>query len=959
MQIITLDFETYFAQDYTLSKLTTEEYIRDPRFQIIGVGVKVGDAPGQWFSGSLSETREWLHQFDLHEHAVVAHNAMFDMAILNWKLGIRPKLILDTLSMARPIHGTTVGGSLAKLVAHYQLGTKGTDTTWAKGLRREDFSADQLREYGGYCATREDSDCNLTWRLFHKLLPLTPRPELLLIDATVRLFTEPRLALDRALLDSHLSSTRAEKERLLLAVSARATIKEGLRVKRLTKAQHDALSQRIRDGDEATILLLAQDLDAAKKILMSNPQMAELLIEHGVEPPRKISPTTGKETWAFAKSDKEFAALLEHDDPAVQAIVAARLGVKSTIEETRTERLIGISKRGLLPVPLLYSGAGTTMRWSGGDKLNMQNLRRGGALRKAIVATPGNAIVVGDMANIELRVNHCLAGQTDSISAFVERRDLYTEFAARLFNKPASEITKDERFLGKLCIAEGSLVLTDAGLVPIEQVTTLHRVWDGVEWVNNGGAIYNGEAEVITYEEVTATPDHIVYLRDGRSCRLEEAANAADCLARTGNGGAAVGLGADFVERNPPRGEGGEGALPVRSMRAHGLDQPGQSSAWNDGWVPAVQSATTSPVVAGQARELNAAAMREREQSSVQELWGQGDRIQISVGTGSVPLHPKGAGAAQRNGVGQDGQQRALRIGKPAVHDPQSEWQQPARINNNAFLRDSDEVPGSAVRGQYASEYALERAFGGTNSGALGAAITQTKRRVWDILDAGPRHRFTVSGRLVSNCHLSLGYGCGYKKFREICRLYKVDTTEIRAQEIVSLWRNTYRAIPRLWDACDESLNAMANGSMAAIGHGPVILTFTSDDGTCGFDLASGHRIRYADLKSTGDGWTYYTNRGRKTIYGGKIVENLCQSISRHILGHQWLLFADWLKASFPAWAVVLQVHDELVATGPEDEAPAVAAGLERALSTAPPWWPDLPLAAEVGWANNYGSAKS
>lgn len=658
MQILTLDFETYFAQDYTLSKLTTEEYIRSSLFQIIGVGVKINDGPGQWFSGSLSETREWLFQFDLHEHAVIAHNAMFDMAILNWKLGIRPKLILDTLSMARPIHGSTVGGSLAKLVAHYKLGTKGTDTTWAKGLRREDFTAAQLQTYGGYCATREDSDCNLTWRLFHKLLPLTPRPELLLIDATVRLFTEPRLALDRELLESHLSSTRAEKERLLLAVSARATIKEGLRLKRLTQAQFDALSQRIRDGDEATITLLAQDLDAAKKILMSNPQMAELLIEHGVEPPRKISPTTGKGTWAFAKSDKEFSALLEHDDPAVQAIVAARLGVKSTIEETRTERLIGISTRGLLPVPLAYSGAVTSQRWAGTERLNLQNLRRGGALRRAVVALPGNAIVVGDMANIELRVNHCLAGQTDSIAAFVERRDLYTEFAARLFNKPASEITKDERFLGKLS-------------------------------------------------------------------------------------------------------------------------------------------------------------------------------------------------------------------------------------------------------------------------------------------------------------HLSLGYGCGYKKFREICRLYKVDITDERAIEIVSLWRYTYRAIPKLWDACDQSLNAMANGSMATIGHGPVILTFTSDDGTCGFDLASGHRIRYADLKSTGDGWTYYTNRGRKTIYGGKIVENLCQSISRHILGYQWLLFADWLKANHPLWAVVLQVHDELVATGPEDEAPAVAAGLERALSTAPPWWPDLPLAAEVGWAKNYGEAKS
>ena len=115
---------------------------------------------------------------------------------------------------------------------------------------------------------------------------------------------------------------------------------------------------------------LLDEAGANLEDLMSNQKFAELLRGLGVEPPTKISPTTGKEALALAKSDEGFKALADHPDVRVQTLVAARLGNKTTLEETRTERLLGIAGRGTMPVPLAYYAAHTG-RWGGSDKLNI------------------------------------------------------------------------------------------------------------------------------------------------------------------------------------------------------------------------------------------------------------------------------------------------------------------------------------------------------------------------------------------------------------------------------------------------------------------------------------------------------------------------------------------------------------------------------------------------------------
>lgn len=405
MDILNIDFETYYSQKFSLSKLTTEEYVRDPQFETIGVAVKRNNEPTEWFSGTKAQTKRWLDKWDWANSVAVAHNAMFDMAILNWCYDIRPKRIGDTLSMLRAIDGPHAGNSLAKAVERYGLGEKGTEVINALGKRRLDFTDEDLERYGEYCI----NDVELTHKLFEVTAPLMPVSELRLIDLTIRMFTEPVLVLDKGVLVSHLDSVQAKKASLMNAVVA--------------------------------------DRDA----LMSNPKLATLLQTLGVVPPTKVSAKTGKEAFAFAKSDEAFKELLEHPNPTVQAVVAARLGVKSTLEETRTERFITIADRGTLPVPLRYYAAHTG-RWGGDDKVNLQNLPRKSPLKKSMLAPKGYVFIDCDSSQIEARTLAWLAGQDDLVDAFDKGEDVYKIMATSIYEVPLDEVTDYQRFVGKTTI---------------------------------------------------------------------------------------------------------------------------------------------------------------------------------------------------------------------------------------------------------------------------------------------------------------------------------------------------------------------------------------------------------------------------------------------------------------------------------------------------------------------------
>jgi len=405
MNILTLDFETYYSQEFSLTKVTNEEYVRSPEFEVIGVSVQRNDEEPEWFSGTMAETAAFLTTFDWENSLALAHNAPFDASILTWVFGIKPKGWLDTLSMGRALHGTEVGGSLAVLAKHYGVGTKGDEVIMAKGLHRTDFPAVQLARYGQYCC----NDTAMTYALFQKMAVGFPPTELRLIDLTIRMFSEPRLYLRTAALEAHLQAVKHRKQELM------------------------------------NKMLIEKDQ------LMSNNQLAKVLEDLGVVVPMKVSPATGKMTYAFSKTDEAFKALLEHENVIVQSIVAARLGVKSTLEETRTERFIGIAKRGPMPVPLRYYAAHTG-RWGGDDKLNLQNLPRNSPLKYAIIPEDGYVILDSDSSQIEARTLAWLAGQDDLVDAFDRGEDVYCIMASAIYGFQVTKANERERFVGKTTI---------------------------------------------------------------------------------------------------------------------------------------------------------------------------------------------------------------------------------------------------------------------------------------------------------------------------------------------------------------------------------------------------------------------------------------------------------------------------------------------------------------------------
>jgi DNA polymerase len=411
MDIVTLDFETYWAQDYTLSKMTTEAYVRDPRFEPIMVGIKVNQAEPFWVP--RDSIRMHLDSLELHRRAVLMHHAHFDGLILSHHYGIRPKLFLDTLGMGRALHGANGRLSLEKLAERYAIGVKGKEVHNVKGMRFADFSQQALARYGLYCCM----DVELTYKLMLCMINEFARHELEMNDRVIRMFTEPSLVLDDALLGQYVQEIRAEKTSLMLQAGVQQTD------------------------------------------LMSNDKFAQALIDLGVDPPKKMSPRTGKLTFAFAKTDFGMQALQEHPDERVQILVEARLKNKTTIAERSAERLIEMNQRGAATIYLKYSGAAGTHRLSAGDKINWQAMKRGGKVRKALKAPPGDAIVVGDSSNIEARLLDWLAGQEDMVEVYrradrKEGPDMYCVIGGKIYKieivKGRSDEDDMKRQMGKV-----------------------------------------------------------------------------------------------------------------------------------------------------------------------------------------------------------------------------------------------------------------------------------------------------------------------------------------------------------------------------------------------------------------------------------------------------------------------------------------------------------------------------
>lgn len=407
-EIYGVDVETFWdrKQKYSLSHMATTEYVCDPRFELQLAAVQ----RHSWSKPRVMtgpEFVQWARTVNWSRAGFLAHHAHFDGLIASRYAGIKPKFYLDTLSMARPIMPVTVGRGLDAL--DRALGGQGKTQAQAldnvEGLRLAEFGRARLKHLKTYAG----DDIESTWNIFRKLLPYVPLQELRLIHTTIEMYAQPLVLLDKNMLIELHESILARKQ-----------------------AWFDQLKLTRRD-------------------LMSNEKFASLLEDLGVQPPMKVSPRTSELTYAFAKNDLDFKDLLEHEDERVCALVEARLDVKSTSVETRASRLVMRSEFGAQPIYLNYWGAGPG-RWSGGDRANWQNLKRGSDLRKSIIAPDGYEFIIADLGQIEARLNAWFALQQNIVDAFRRGNDVYMVAAAGIFGIPLDQVTKDQRFIGKVAV---------------------------------------------------------------------------------------------------------------------------------------------------------------------------------------------------------------------------------------------------------------------------------------------------------------------------------------------------------------------------------------------------------------------------------------------------------------------------------------------------------------------------
>lgn len=407
---LTLDFETFYSTSFSLTKITTMEYVRSLEFKVHGVGIKIDDEPSEYiYEEDVEERlREIWDEYETIE--LICHNTRFDAYILARRYDLFADQYIDTMSMSAgrfPGQKSNLAILCERLWPNDPKMRKGDELKQTKGV--EILPPDLRVILGEYCI----QDVEMTYAAYKVLVKNYPLAELDLIDIHIRMFVKPSFVLDRPTVAEYLTAEKAETKRLI------------------TESGYTS------------------------KQLSSNQQFATVLDGLGLEVPTKISPTTEKITFAFAKNDIPFQKL-QANNPQYKHIWAARLAAKSTINRTRAQRMLNAAdpRNNKLAVALKYYGAHTG-RASGAEKLNFQNLRRGSILRRALTAPKGHKVVVVDSSNIEARVLAWVAGQDDLLDTFRTGGDVYSNFANEIYPDLAPINKKDhplERFVGKVAV---------------------------------------------------------------------------------------------------------------------------------------------------------------------------------------------------------------------------------------------------------------------------------------------------------------------------------------------------------------------------------------------------------------------------------------------------------------------------------------------------------------------------
>jgi hypothetical protein len=793
--------------------------------------------------------------------------------------------------------------TLAKCAEFFGLGSKGDEVIAANGKRRGDFDRASLARYGEYC----NNDNALAHAIRKALLAYLPEDEQRLIDLTIQKFVRARLELDRSVIDQRLADIEHKRQ----VMHTKAALVGG-----------------------------------TQTILRSRTKFAELLEKYHVDVPMKESLTTGRQTYAFAKDDEGMADLLTHQDPRVRTLAEAKIFTSSTMETKRLERFqklydLDILGGHKLPIPLLYYGAHPG-RFSGLDKINMQNLTRvkrdkltkeilAGHLRFALRAPAGYTIIAADLSNIEARLVATLAKCVMMREGFRNKVDLYCEFASRIYGRKITKLDEIERFVGKTCIAHGTLVLCDSGWKPIQEVTTDDQVWDGVEWVCHQGLVDKGLRDVRPISGAWLTPDHRVWSGTQWS-EAQSLVRDAAILCQALDTGAECLRSLDISA--VPAQESGRSLLNVI---AGGLSTQ----------LIRIVSKILSPLVALSAGDRPGArnGIGFTAKHFQTQFIGHGyltGYLLRSLGVTRKRTECLSTTAAEvlpctRNGARIEPRffvmPRLLRVGMTRLKT----WIESITTGttNQAILDSQREARTQRIRDEWEN--------------------LKKRSRVYDLLSAGPRHRFTIKtddgALIVSNCILGLGYGMGWRKFDTQMRIARVRLGNGAASKIVWLYRDTYQEVPQLWGELEQAALHMQKAD-ALHPYGPVIFAHER------IILPNGMPITYPGVhrSSSTMGLVYNSTRSGKTgvrsLWGGAITENICQALARIIITDAEL------KLASAGLRTVLQVHDELVYCVPEKHAAVIMKAIEKVMTVQVPWLPDLPVACEVKCGPTYGDAK-
>ena len=533
-------------------------------------------------------------------------------------------------------------------------------------------------------------------------------------------------------------------------------------------------------------------------------------------------------------------------------------------------------------------------------------------IRTALIAKPGCTFLVADYSAIEARVIAYLAGEQWRMDVFAKGGDIYCSSASAMFKVPVEKhgVNGHLRQKGKIaelaCIAEGQMVLTDKGLVPIESVTPAMRVWDGVEWVHHEGVICRGVKEVITYGGLEATPDHIVWAEVEGSTRpvhFGYAAASGAYLLRTGSGGHPIRLGGGHQcgEEMEPEMESLLCTNPVQRLRGGAVAGSREPENRKVQRVSELLPAKSGSALVGSEVYRREAEVYKPQGPQFQELRGAGDRVPLSERDRCGGLHDRDAGApGARVGAGSDKCQWALRAGQPSMGDAPAELPKPTAIPR--------------------------------------------KVKVYDILNAGPRHRFTVSDVLVHNC----GYGGGVGALKAF-GADKMGLSEDEMQHIVTQWRQASPTIPKFWRDAERA----AKGALESPGRTftlPCGVKYRRDADALRCQLPSGRILSYwgarledGTIKFMGQNQT--TRKWKKTeTWGGKLVENIVQAYARDCLA------TAMLRLDAAGYQICFTVHDEIIAEAPEGSR---WEDMAEIMGQPIPWAPGLLLRAD-GYATRF-----